>query len=270
MTRQMSAQEQARLESMKRNWQQKREITDRLSKIGRKIGVYSGKGGVGKTTVAVNLAVSLARKGLRVGLMDTDIDCPNANKVLGVEDKPTMLDGLMIPPEKHGVSILSMAFFQEKEDEAIIWRGPMVHNAINQFLQTTVWGDLDYLIVDLPPGTSDAPLTVMQVLNLDGFVVVTSPQDLAKLDAKRSINMIRKLNVPVLGIVENFSGAVFGTGAGRELAEELGLPFMGTLELRPEYMDLSMPAVMANPVIAAEYDRVLEAMMGVLASNSAG
>ena len=157
MTRQMSPQEQARLEAMKRSWQQRREITNRLSRIRNKIGVYSGKGGVGKTTVAVNLAVTLAQKGYAVGLMDTDIDCPNASRVLGATEKPTMQDDMLIPPVQYGVKIISMTFFQQNEEEAIIWRGPMVHNAINQFLQTTDWGDLDCLVVDLPPGTSDAP-----------------------------------------------------------------------------------------------------------------
>ena len=267
MTRPMSPQEQARLDAMKRNWQQRREIADKLARIKYKIGVYSGKGGVGKTTVAVNLAVTLAQKGYTVGLMDTDIDCPNATRVLGVFEKPTMQDGMIIPPEKFGVKILSMAFFQENEEEAIIWRGPMVHNAINQFLQTTAWGDLDYLVVDLPPGTSDAPLTVMQTLSLDGFVVVTSPQALAKLDAKRSINMIRKLNVNVLGVVENFSGEMFGTGAGEELAEEMGLGFMGTLGLRPDYMDMSKPAVLSNPLIGAEYENIVRALEPAIAAN---
>ena len=267
MTRPMSPQEQARLEAMKRNWQQRREIADKLARIKTKIGVYSGKGGVGKTTVAVNLAVTLAQKGYSVGLMDTDIDCPNASRVLGVFDKPTMQDGMIIPPEKYGVKIVSMAFFQENEEEAIIWRGPMVHNAINQFLQTTAWGDLDYLVVDLPPGTSDAPLTVMQTLSLDGFVVVTSPQELAKLDAKRSINMIRKLNVNVLGVVENFSGEIFGTGAGQELASELGLSFMGSLGLRADYMDMSKPACVASPLIAAEYENIVQALEPAVAAS---
>ena len=265
----MSPQEQARLDSIKRSWQQRREISDKLSRIKNKIGVYSGKGGVGKTTVAVNLAVTLAQRGYNVGLMDTDIDCPNATKVLGVEDKPTFQGGLIIPPEKYGVKILSMAFFQENEEEAIIWRGPMVHNAINQFLQTTAWGDMDYMIVDLPPGTSDAPLTVMQVLSLDGFVVVTSPQALAKLDAKRSINMIRKLNVNVLGIVENFSGEMFGTGAGEELAQETGIDFMGRLDLRPDYMDMSKPAVLSSPIIAAEYESIVLALEPALEASNA-
>ncbi len=270
MTRQMSPQEQARLEAMKRSWQQRREITGKLARIRNKIGVYSGKGGVGKTTVAVNLAVTLAQKGYAVGLMDTDIDCPNASRVLGATEKPTMQDDMLIPPEKYGVKIISMAFFQQNEEEAIIWRGPMVHNAINQFLQTTDWGDLDCLVVDLPPGTSDAPLTVMQALSLDGFVVVTSPQALAKLDAKRSINMIRKLNVNVLGVVENFSGDVFGSGAGEELAQEMDLPFMGRLDLRADYRDTSKPTVLTSPLVAAEYESITMALEPTLAANMAG
>ena len=146
----------------------------------------------------------------------------------------------------------------------------MVHNAINQFLQTTAWGDLDYLVVDLPPGTSDAPLTVMQTLSLDGFVVVTSPQELAKLDAKRSINMIRKLNVNVLGVVENFSGEIFGTGAGQELASELGLTYMGSLGLRAEYMDMSKPACVGSPLIAAEYENIVQALEPAVAAGQTG
>ena len=138
----------------------------------------------------------------------------------------------IIPPERFGVRVMSMGFFQKKEDEAIIWRGPMIHNAINQLLQSTEWGDLDYLVIDLPPGTSDSPLTVMQTIPMDGFVVVTTPQDLAKIDAKRSINMIRTLQVDVLGIVENMSGEVFGSGAGEELAREMDLGFLGRLEMR--------------------------------------
>ena len=269
MARQMSPQEQARLDSIKRTWQQKREITEKLSHIAKKIGVYSGKGGVGKTTVAVNLAVMLAQKGYRVGLMDTDIDCPNANNVLGNSNRPEFVEGAIIPPEAHGVKILSMSFFRENQEEATIWRGPMIHNAINQFLQTTAWGDLDCLVVDLPPGTSDAPLTVMQVLEMDGFVVVTSPQELAKLDAKRSINMIKKMNVSVLGVVENFSGEMFGTGAGEELAEEMGLPFLGRLELRPDYRDTSRPTVLTSPDVAAEYESIAEALEPTLKATNA-
>ncbi|MCH2507538.1 MAG: Mrp/NBP35 family ATP-binding protein [Dehalococcoidia bacterium] len=268
MTRQMSPQEQARLEAIKKTWQQKKEIGNKLAKIKNKIGVYSGKGGVGKTTIAVNLAVTLAQQGYTVGLMDTDIDCPNATRVLGITEKPTSFEGMLIPPEKFGVKILSMAFFQENEEEAIIWRGPMIHNAINQFMQTTDWGELDYMIVDLPPGTSDAPLTVMQVLNLDGFVVVTSPQELSKLDAKRSINMIRKLKINVFGIVENFSGGIFGTGAGETLSEEMDLPFIGRIDMRPDYIDLKTPAVVSNPLISAEYESLCSSLNQIVSTIS--
>ncbi len=253
-------QEKARLESIKRTWQQRREITDRLGRIKVKLGVYSGKGGVGKTTVAVNLAVSLAKQGHAVGLLDADIDCPNAARAIGVTEPPEMEDNQFIPPEVHGVKVMSMGFFQENEEEAIIWRGPMIHNAINQFLQNTDWGDLDYLIVDLPPGTSDSPLTIMQVLQLDGFLVVTTPQSLAKLDAKRSINMIKKMNVNVLGVVENLSGGVFGSGAGEELARETDLPFLGRLELISDYRDSKSPTVLESERVRDEYLRLVEAM----------
>ena len=251
-------QENARLEQIKRSWQQKRQITDRLSKVRTKIGVYSGKGGVGKTTVAVNLAVMLAQKGSRVGLLDVDIDCPNVTKVLRISEKPDYVDGQIIPAEKWGVKVVSMGFFQEKEEEAIIWRGPMIHNAINQFLQSTEWGELDYLLVDLPPGTSDSPLTVMQTLPMDGFVVVSTPQELATIDAKRCINMIRKLNLNVLGIVENYTGEIFGEGAGRMLAEEIDAPFLGALALRSSYRDTSSPTALADPEVGQEYATLVD------------
>jgi len=251
-----SPQENARLEQIKRQWAQKRQITDRLSAIKTKIGVYSGKGGVGKTTVSVNLAASLALEGNKVGLLDVDIDCPNANKVLGVTEVADYVDGQIIPAEKWGVKVVSMAFFQEKEDEAIIWRGPMVHNAINQFLQQTEWGELDYLIVDLPPGTSDSPLTVMQTIPMDGFVVVTTPQLLANVDAKRCINMIRKLNLNIVGVVENYTGEVFGQGAGSILATEVGADYLGNIALRSSYQDNSRPTVLLDDEVSTEYDDI--------------
>ena len=251
-------QENARLEQIKRSWQQKRQITERLGKIKTKIGVYSGKGGVGKTTVAVNLAVTLAQEGNNVGLLDVDIDCPNVTKVLGIEEKPEYIDGQIHPSEKWGVRVVSMAFFQENEEEAIIWRGPMIHNAINQFLQTTEWGDLDYLVVYLPPGTSDSPLTVMQTLPMDGFVVVSTPQALANMDAKRCINMIRKLNLNVLGVVENYTGEIFGEGGGKQLAEDVDAPFLGNLALRASYRDNSKPTALLDPTVAEEYTHVVK------------
>ena len=253
-------QENARLEQIKRSWQQRRQITDRLAGITTKIGVYSGKGGVGKTTVAVNLAATLAQEGRKVGLLDVDIDCPNVNKVLGVTDSPGYVDGEILPAEKWGVKVVSMAFFQEKEDEAIIWRGPMIHNAINQFLQSTAWGELDYLVVDLPPGTSDSPLTVMQTIPMDGFVVVSTPQQLANVDAKRCINMIRKLNLNIVGVVENYTGEVFGQGGGEEMAREVDAPFLGRMALRSSYRDADKPTVLLDDEVAVEYESIATAM----------
>ena len=254
-----AAQARARIEAMKRQFEQKRNIADALSQIKHKIGVYSGKGGVGKTTVAVNLAVTLVHEGAKVGILDVDIDCPNVVRAMKIFERPVVgEDKQMIPSERFGVKVMSMAFFQQNEEEAIIWRGPMVHNAINQFLQSTQWGELDYLVIDLPPGTSDAPLTVMQTLDMDGFIVVTTPQELAKIDAKRSINMIRKLNVNVLGVVENFSGDIFGSGAGQELANEMDLEFLGRLELRPEYRDTSKPTVLNSKKVLNEYLKIAE------------
>jgi len=255
-----SSQQNARLEQIKRSWQQKRQITERLSAIKTKIGVYSGKGGVGKTTVAVNLAATLARQGKKVGLLDVDIDCPNVTKVLGITEKPDYVEGQIYPAEKWGVKVVSMAFFQENEEEAIIWRGPMIHNAINQFLQVTQWGELDYLIVDLPPGTSDSPLTVMQTIPMDGFVVVTTPQELANVDAKRCINMIRKLNLNVLGVVENYTGEIFGEGAGKKLAQEVHTPFLGSMALRSSYRDNSGPTALVDTAVAEEYAHIAKEM----------
>lgn len=262
-------QRQARLAQIKRQWEQRRAISRSLGKIKTKIGVYSAKGGVGKTTVAVNLAAHLAREGYAVGLLDADIDTPNAPEVLGAGAPPDSADGRIVPAEAFGVKAVSMSYFQQNPEEAIIWRGPMIHNAINQFLQMTDWGELDFLVVDMPPGTSDAPLTVMQVLAMDGFVVVTTPQSLAALDAKRSINMIRKLNVEVLGVVENYTGDVFGSGAGRELADSMDLPYLGEVALRPDYRDDSQPTALASPEVAAEYDAIWEGLRARLSSLEA-
>ena len=257
-------QRQARLAQIKRQWEQRRAISRSLGKIKTKIGVYSAKGGVGKTTVAVNLAAYLAEKGYTVGLLDADIDTPNAPEVLGSDAHPEAADGRIKPAAAFGVKAVSMSYFQQDPEEAIIWRGPMIHNAINQFLQMTDWGEIDFLVVDMPPGTSDAPLTVMQVLTMDGFVVVTTPQSLAALDAKRSINMIRKLNVEVLGVVENYVGEVFGSGAGRELANDLSLPFLGEVALRADYRDDSQPTVLASADVHAEYDAIWATLEGRL------
>ena len=266
-----AGQARAKIEQMKRSFEQKRAISDSLSSVKHTIGVYSGKGGVGKTTVAVNLAVTLAQEGAKVGILDVDIDCPNVVRAMKVAEPPVVNeDKKMLPPERFGVRVMSMGFFQKNEEEAIIWRGPMVHNAINQLLQTTEWGDLDYLVIDLPPGTSDSPLTVMQTLTLDGFIVVTTPQELARIDAVRSINMIKTLNVTVLGVVENFSGDIFGSGAGEQMAGEQGLPFLGRLELRADYRDTSRPTVLTSEAVLGEYRHVAEQSKTALQRATAG
>lgn len=258
---------------MKRAWEQKRRISKNLGQIKHRVAVYSGKGGVGKTTVAVNLAVTLAQMGCKVGILDADIDCPNVTKVLKLPSRPLFRDGVLIPAEGYGVKVISMAYFQPNEEEAIIYRGPMIHNAINQFMEATDWGELDYLIVDLPPGTSDAPLTVMQLLNISGFVVVSTPQELAKLDAKRSINMIKKLNLSIIGVVENFSGEIFGTGGGEQVARDTDVPFLGRLEMRKEYLDGSRPTVLVSQNVAREFrslaEKVRPAVEAAPASNPA-
>jgi ATP-binding protein involved in chromosome partitioning len=256
-----NAQARAKIESMKRQFESRRAISSSLSSVKTKVGVYSGKGGVGKTTVSVNMAVTLAEKGKSVGILDVDIDCPNVVKAMKIFEPPEIAnDKRLIPPSRFGVSVMSMGFFQKKEDEAIIWRGPMVHNAINQLLQSTNWGELDFLLVDLPPGTSDGPLTVMQTLDLDGFVIVTGPQELAVMDAKRSINMIKTLKVDVLGVVENFSGEIFGSGAGEGMCKELKLPFLGRLELSADYRDESKPTVLISDSVRDEYKAVVTQM----------
>ena len=213
------------------------------------IAVSSGKGGVGKTTVAVNLAISLAMEGARVGLLDADILGPNVPMMMGQDRMEPPVNRKMIPAENFGVKFISMAFLV-KPDQPLIWRGPMLHSAIRQLLTDVNWGELDYLVVDLPPGTGDAQLTLAQVLPLSGAIVVTQPMQVAAADAARGLKTFEKLEVPIIGVIENMSGEFFGTGAGRQLASQYDTPFLGSIPLEAEVRkggDSGQPIVVAHP-----------------------
>lgn len=204
------------------------------------LAVGSGKGGVGKSTVAAALAYSLSQAGSAVGLMDADVYGPSIPHLVGVQQRPEVVERKIMPIEKDGLRIMSMGLLVPP-DEAVVWRGPMLHGAIAQFLRDTLWGELDYLIIDLPPGTGDVALTLSQLLPLTGAVVVCTPQDVALLDATKAIAMFRKVNIPLLGIVENMSGFVcpdcgkrydiFGSGGARRRAEQLQVPFLGEVPI---------------------------------------
>ncbi len=214
------------------------------------VAVASGKGGVGKSTVATNLAVALAEAGARVGLIDADILNPNIPMMTGLgHGRPRVIDGKMEPIEAYGVKVMSTGFLSDPS-KPLILRGPMLHSAIRQFFTDVHWGELDYMIVDLPPGTGDAPLSLAQSFPLTGAVIVTQPQEVAVSDALRSAAMFETLNVPTLGIVENMSGDFFGSGGGEKLADELKVPFLGRIPLDKEVRiggDFGRPVVIYRP-----------------------
>ena len=237
--------------------EQTERIKENLSKIKNKIAIISGKGGVGKTTLAVNLSALLAFK-YKTGLLDADIDCPNVNKALGIKEMLRAENERIIPIEKYGIKVISMASIASP-DQPIIFRGPRLTMAVRQFLELTEWGDLDYLIIDLPPGTGDIPLTVMQLIDLKGVIIVTTPQDIAVGDARRVVNMTRELKVPVFGIVENMSGEMFGIGGGEVAAKELKVPFLGRLDLNKkirEYTDKGIPAVLEDEKTRENFKKI--------------
>jgi ATP-binding protein involved in chromosome partitioning len=222
------------------------------------IAIASGKGGVGKSTVAANVAVVLAQSGARVGLLDADIYGPNIPTMMGVDHLPPITEEKLIPAEAYGVKLMSIGFLV-KPNQPLIWRGPMLHSAIRQFLTDVSWGELDYLIIDLPPGTGDAALSLAQSLPLSGGVIVTLPQQVSLDDARRGLEMFRQLDVPIFGIVENMSFLelpdgtrmdVFGAGGGRRLAQESGVPFIGAIPMDPEVRaggDSGNPVVISYP-----------------------
>ncbi len=205
------------------------------------VAVASGKGGVGKTTIAVNVAVVLAQSGARVGLLDADIYGPNVPTMMGLKKLPSPKEGKLQPAEAYGVKVMSIGFLV-KPGQPLIWRGPMLHSAIRQFLTDVTWGELDYLVIDLPPGTGDAALSLAQSLPLSGGIIVTLPQQVSLDDARRGLEMFRQLDVPIFGVVENMSflelpdGSrmdIFGSGGGERLAQEAGVPFIGAIPIDP-------------------------------------
>lgn len=222
------------------------------------VAVSSGKGGVGKSTVAVNLALALGQAGARVGLLDADVYGPNVPMMMGARGLPGMFQGRIIPVAAHGIRLISIGFFVQQEDAAIV-RGPMLSSTIKQFLFDVDWGELDYLVIDLPPGTGDAQLTVSQVIPLTGAVMVTTPQDVSLHDVRKGLAMFKRLNVPILGIVENMSSytcphgeriPLFGEGGGRRIAVEHGVPLLGELPYDPATQqggDTGRPVVVAHP-----------------------
>ena len=231
---------------MEKNKLDESKITTNLGRIKHKIIVLSGKGGVGKSTVSVNLAFALSEKKYRVGLLDCDIHGPSVPKILGVEEKKptpseTGFNPIAVTPH---LNVMSMGFLLADNDSPVIWRGPMKMGAIKQFIGDVNWGDLEYLIVDLPPGTGDEPLSIAQLIpQNDGAVIVTTPQDLALVSVRKSINFVKKMNIPVIGIIENMSGFIcphchkeidiFKIGGGQKAAKDFGVPFLGKIPLDP-------------------------------------
>jgi ATP-binding protein involved in chromosome partitioning len=235
------------------------QAADFIPDVKHTIAVSSGKGGVGKSTVAVNLALALRQAGGQVGLVDVDIYGPDVPLMMGTKGKPGMFDNKIIPVEAHGVKVMSIGLLVN-EREALVWRGPMIHSAVQQFLRDVSWGPLDYLVFDMPPGTGDAQLSLSQIVPLSGCVMVTTPQEVALLDVRRALGMFRRLNVPILGVVENMSYfvapdtgtryAIFGEGGGARVAEEFGVPLLGRIPLEVDTCrggDAGEPVVVGHP-----------------------
>jgi ATP-binding protein involved in chromosome partitioning len=234
------------------------------------IAVASGKGGVGKSTVTVNLAVALSKRGFKVGLLDADIYGPSIPLMMGLSDRPASTETHVTPLERNGIKVMSIGFLIP-DDQPVVWRGPMVHGALTQFLTQVEWGDLDYLLIDMPPGTGDAQLTISQNAPLAGAIVVTTPQAVSLSDARKGLMMFQSVKVPILGIVENMAGSIFGTGGGAKFAEEFGVPFLGSVPLDSQVVqsgDSGRPMVELNPSspVSMAMTQIADAIDGQLAS----
>ena len=253
---------------------QKREIM--TAPVKNIIAVASGKGGVGKSTVSVNLAIALAQTGAKVGLLDADIYGPNVPTMMGVNQLPPSKSDKIPPAEAYGVKVMSIGFLVEP-GKALIWRGPMLHSAIQQFLRDVDWEELDYLVVDLPPGTGDAQLSLAQSISISGGVIVTLPQQVSLDDAERGMQMFQQLNIPILGVVENMSYLVlpdgsemdvFGKGGGKKLADQMGVPLIGSIPMDADVRvggDSGVPIVVSNPEAAAA--KALQAIASDIAAK---
>lgn len=254
-----------------------------ISGVKNTIAVASGKGGVGKSTVAVNIAVALAKAGASVGLLDTDVYGPSIPLMMGVHDKPLMRNNKIVPLEAYGVKLMSIGFILDP-DKALIWRGPLVAQLIGQFLNDVDWGDLDYLVMDLPPGTGDVQLTLVQKIPISGAVIVTTPQDVALADAKKGLKMFQEVKTPILGIIENMSGFVcpnchevhdiFGSGGGQRIAEEHEVELLGQIPIEAIVRaggDEGKPVVAAYPesVTAIAFERAAQRVAGRLSVEAA-
>lgn len=242
------------------------------------LAVASGKGGVGKSTVAVNLAAGLARAGSRTGLLDADVYGPSVPTMLALTGRPEVIEGeggrrMLAPMVKHGMKVMSMGFLVEPE-KPVIWRGPMLHGALRQFLNDVAWGDLDVLVIDLPPGTGDVALTMAQSISLSGAVIISTPQEVAMIDARKAVNMFKETNVPVTGIVENMSGEVFGTGGAERWARSSDIPFLGSIPLAAsirEGGDAGTPAVLGeDKEAAASFMAVVKAVQQRMETQGGG
>ena len=245
-------QEESMEEKKKQIEEQGKRVNERMSRIKNKLLVLSGKGGVGKSTVAVNLAWALSQKGMKVGILDVDIHGPNVPKMLGLEGIHLTGSGQSIEPASlnDNLKVISIAFMLDSPDTPVIWRGPLKMTVIRQFLADVNWGGLDYLIIDAPPGTGDEPLSVCQLIkDVTGAIIVTTPQEISLLDVKKSISFVKQLNVPITGIIENMSGFIcphcgksvdiFKTGGGQRMAHSLKIPFLGSIPIEPGIVEAS-------------------------------
>lgn len=248
-------------------------ITEKLSvPIKNIIAVSSGKGGVGKSTVSANIAVALGQDGAAAGLLDADIYGPNIPILMGIDELPPPQRDKIVPARKHGIEVMSMGFLIPRA-EALVWRGPMLHGAISQLFSEVLWSELDYLVVDLPPGTGDAQLSLAQLVPLTGGLIVTAPQKISVSDALRGVNAFNRLKVPVLGVLENMSGEMFGTGGGKIVAEELSVDYLGSIPLDAgvaRSAETGVPIVIAEPdgEIAKSYRTLARVLAGKISMLS--